>query len=136
MRLRSRQASCRIGSTPFCSNIAAAASEPICERAPAPSVTLTASATPASGFALAMRSAGSHEAGGTISAVTANLPERRQSRSWFGRGGGTRVADLGIGSVAVYATVKQALARPVNASSLQRNGLWLVHDNEPIAKRV
>ena len=42
---------------------------PRCARAPAPSVTLTASARPFSGAALAIRSAASHDTGGAISAV-------------------------------------------------------------------
>ena len=69
MRLRSRQVSCRIGSMPFCSRIEAAVTGPRCARAPAPSVTLTASARPLSGAALASRSAASHDTGGAISAV-------------------------------------------------------------------
>ena len=58
---------------PSRSRIAAAATEPMCARAPAPSVTLTASARPFNGAALAIRSAASHDTGGAISAVMTNL---------------------------------------------------------------
>ena len=70
---------------PFSSSRAAAVSELTCERAPAPSVTLTASATPFNGATLEMRSARSQETGGTISTVTANLPDRRHSLKRFTR---------------------------------------------------
>ncbi len=70
-----------MGSTPLWRRSTAAASDPICERAPAPSVTLTASATPFKGLTLAMRSLRSLDTGGTISAVTANLPDCRQCLS-------------------------------------------------------
>ncbi len=74
MRLRSRQVNWRIGSMPFCSSRPAAVTAPRCARAPAPSVTLTASARPLSGIALASRSAASNEAGGVISAVMTKRP--------------------------------------------------------------
>ena len=54
---------------PSCIRIAAAATEPMCARAPAPSVTLIASARPFNGAALAIRSAASNDTGGAISAV-------------------------------------------------------------------
>ncbi len=76
IRLRSRQVSWRIGSMPFWMRIAAAAGAAMWARALAPSVTLTASASPLSGSALAMRSAGSNDAGGVISAVMTNCPAR------------------------------------------------------------
>ena len=75
MRLRSRQVSCRIGSMPSRIRIAAAATEPMWARAPAPSVTLTASARPLSGAALAIRSAASQDTGGAISAVMTKRSE-------------------------------------------------------------
>src|SRR6202011_3677034 len=54
--------------------IAAAALAPMWARAPAPSVTLTASARPLSGRAVLITSSGSHESGGAISAVIAKRP--------------------------------------------------------------
>ncbi len=60
---------------PFCSMIAAAATGLRCARAPAPSVTLTASASPFNGAALATRSPASQVAGGAISAVTTKRSE-------------------------------------------------------------
>src|SRR5579871_2402793 len=77
IRLRSRQLSCRIGSMPFVARIAAAASGLMLTRACAPSVTLTASARPRSGNALSSSTWRSADAGGAISAVTANCPARR-----------------------------------------------------------
>ena len=55
--------------------IAAAVIEPRWARAPAPSVTLTASARPFRGAALAIRSAASHDTGGAISAVMTKRSE-------------------------------------------------------------
>jgi len=72
MRLRSRQVSWRIGSIPSRSRIAAAATELICARAPAPSVTLIASASPFNGAALVIMSTASQDTGGAISAVVTN----------------------------------------------------------------
>src|SRR6516162_896902 len=69
MRLRSRQVSWRMGSMSASTSIAAAASAPRCGRAPAPSVTLTASARPLSGNALASNSSRSADTGGVTSAV-------------------------------------------------------------------
>ncbi len=78
---------------PLRNRMAAAAVAPIWARAPAPSVTLTASASTRSGSAFFSRSSGSHEAGGTTSAVIMNLPARKR-RSKADAGG---VAS-GIGS--------------------------------------
>ena len=50
-----------------------------CARAPAPSVTLTASASPASGSALRSKSSASQETGGVISAVMANWRARNSA---------------------------------------------------------
>ena len=74
MRLRSRQVSCRIGSMPFSTSMAAAVTAPRCARAPAPSVMLTASARPLSGIALASNSPRSVETGGVTSAVMTKRP--------------------------------------------------------------
>lgn len=60
---------------PSCLRMAAAASAPICGRAPAPSVTFTASARSLSGAALAIRSARSNDTGGVISAVMTKRPD-------------------------------------------------------------
>src|SRR5438067_1266655 len=68
----------------LCSRLAAA-SAPICARAPAPSVTLTASARPLSGIALARRSCASQLTGGVTSAVSTKRPALSlRSRSGFG----------------------------------------------------
>src|SRR5256885_331305 len=64
-----------IGTLPSWIRIAAAATGPSWARAPAPSVTLTASARPLSGAALAIRSAASHDTGGAISAVMTKRSE-------------------------------------------------------------
>src|SRR5262245_11293608 len=64
-------------------------------RACAPSVTLTASASPRSGKALSSRTCGSAEAGGAISAVTANFLARRMSASRDTAKGLMRVAAAG-----------------------------------------
>ena len=79
IRLRSRQVNWRIGSMPARASRAAAIGAQRCARALAPSVTLTASARPASGNALRSRSSASHETGGVISAVTTNRPARSSS---------------------------------------------------------
>jgi hypothetical protein len=89
MRLQSRQVSWRIGSMPACSSSVAAAVALMWARAPAPSVTLTASAKPFNGVARARRSAGSQDTGGTTSAVTTNWPPVRRRASPEGR-----VADI------------------------------------------
>src|SRR6185437_13304557 len=73
-RLRSRQVICTIGSMPFCSKRCAATRLARCALAPAPSVTLTAVATPFRGSARFKRSAGTAETGGATSAVTTNEP--------------------------------------------------------------
>ena len=78
-RFRSRQVICRIGSISAPIRIAAAASAPIWARAPAPSVTLTASASPRSGAALRMRSCASQDSGGVTSAVMTKRPARSRS---------------------------------------------------------
>src|SRR6476620_665140 len=57
----------------------AAVTESMWARAPAPSVTLTASARPLSGKAFSRRSFLSQETGGVISAVRTNLPVLRVS---------------------------------------------------------
>ena len=57
----------------------AAASAAIWARAPAPSVTFTASASPFSGAALLRRSCASADTGGAISAVMTNRPARTRS---------------------------------------------------------
>src|SRR5437763_5450610 len=75
MRLRARPVSCNTGSMPACTRIAAAASAPRWARAPAPSVTLTASARPRSGKACARNSFASQVAGGATSAVRTNRPD-------------------------------------------------------------
>ena len=76
------RSSCRIGSIPFCaSRMAAAIGALMCARALAPSVTLTASASPFSGSALRSRSAGSNDTGGAISAVMTKRPPRRDCSS-------------------------------------------------------
>ena len=69
------------GLDPFCRSTLAATVDSRCARAPAPSVTLTASASPLSGAALASNSARSLEAGGVISAVSANCPPRESAAS-------------------------------------------------------
>src|SRR5262245_7589916 len=69
MRLRSRQASCRIGSIPSRWSSDAAASALIVARALAPAVTLIASARPWSGRAVRRRSSGSNGTGGVSSVV-------------------------------------------------------------------
>src|SRR5688500_6416973 len=73
-RLRSRQVIWNIGSMPFCTRKCAAARLDRCTLAPAPSVTLTAVATPLSGSARLRNSAGSVDTGGVISAVTTKSP--------------------------------------------------------------
>ena len=93
MRLRSRQVNCRIGSIPACTSIAAAIGAHRWARALAPSVTLTASASPRSGSALRMRSAGSNDTGGLISVVMTKRRARNASsrRETAGRGAGVAV---------------------------------------------
>src|SRR5580704_11306833 len=86
MRFLSRQVICRIGSMPAPISRLAAASALICARAPAPSVTLTASATPLSPSALRNSSCASHDTGGASSAVMTKRPWRRRSCSVEGRG--------------------------------------------------
>ena len=54
-----------------------------CARAPAPSVTFTASASPLSGAALAMRTERSLDAGGVISAVSTKRPSFSRCSSWL-----------------------------------------------------
>src|SRR5687768_6691995 len=73
-RLRSRQVIWNIGSMPFCTRKCDAARLDRCTLAPAPSVTLTAVATPLSGSARLRNSAGSVDTGGVISAVTTKSP--------------------------------------------------------------
>ena len=79
MRLRSRQVNCSTGSMPCSTRIAAAVTAPRCGRAPAPSVTLTASARPLSGSALASSSPRSADTGGVTSAVMTKRPARNLS---------------------------------------------------------
>src|SRR6516165_2322991 len=85
MRFLSRQVSCRIGSMPASIRMAEAASAAICARAPAPSVMLTASASPRSGTALRSRSCASQETGGVTSAVITKRPARNRSAKPRGR---------------------------------------------------
>src|SRR3954463_15688973 len=54
-----------------------------CALAPAPSVTLTAVATPFNGCALARNSEGSVETGGVSSVVTTKLPLERRDSRWL-----------------------------------------------------
>jgi len=88
MRFLSRQVSCSTGSMPASRRSLAAASAAICARAPAPSVTLTASARPLRPCALRNSSAPSNDTGGVISAVMTKRrcgPSRgppSRSRSW------------------------------------------------------
>ena len=74
MRFLSRQVICKIGSMPAPRRRLDAASALICARAPAPSVTLTASARPLSATAFCKSSAASQDTGGANSAVMTNRP--------------------------------------------------------------
>src|SRR6202453_6472 len=86
MRFLSRQVSWRTGSMPVPIRRLAAASALICARAPAPSVTLTASAKPLSAEALRKSSCASHDTGGASSAVMTNWLWRSRSCRVRGRG--------------------------------------------------
>jgi len=77
IRFRSRTTICMTGSTPSWSTIAAAAREEICTRARVQSVTLHASTDPRYRAAFCRISVASADAGGAISAVTANAPEAK-----------------------------------------------------------
>ena len=72
-----------IGSTPSCNAIVAAAIEEIRTRARWPSVTLHASTVPRYRDACLRISDASTDAGGAISAVTANSPEARIRSRWL-----------------------------------------------------
>src|SRR5262245_22832445 len=87
-------------------------------RAPAPSVTLTASASPLRGLALATSTSGSQVTGGTISAVTTNLPAVNRSLKRLRRAACTRASGPDIGWLFTpcdCAAVKQAPPSVVNA---------------------
>src|SRR5262245_16452312 len=87
-------------------------------RAPAPSVTLTASASPLRGLTLATSAAGSQVTGGTTSAVTTNLPEVSRSLKRLRRAACGRVSGPGIGwstPPCGSTALKQAVASVVNA---------------------
>src|ERR1700728_3982904 len=86
MRFLSRQVICRIGSLAAPRMRLDAASALICARAPAPSVTLTASARPFSPVAFFRSSAASHETGGASSAVMTNRALLKWSCKVPGRG--------------------------------------------------
>src|ERR1700722_311657 len=79
---------------------AAAAVAAMWARAPAPSVTFTASATPLSGNVRARRSSASHDTGGTISAVITNVPASRR-RASVGVGTGVTEVCLAVACAAV-----------------------------------
>src|SRR5262249_60855577 len=80
----------RLGSIPSRTSNDAAIGADGCARAPAPAVTLTASAKPVSGRALRSKSSAAQETGGVISAVMVNCRARKSvSRREAGcRGGG------------------------------------------------
>ena len=69
MRLRSRTVNCSTGSMPCWARMAEAASADMCGRAPAPSVTLTASARPLRQPARSSTGAAVPASGGEVSAV-------------------------------------------------------------------
>src|SRR5712692_125746 len=87
MRLRSRQVSCKIGSIPAATSSAAAAVALMWAWALAPSVMLTASASPRSGSALAVRSSGLQDTGGITSAVMTKRPAARRCAKLLPAGG-------------------------------------------------
>ena len=93
--LRSRPLICSTGSSPARTNWPAAARLDRCARAPAPSVTLTASTSPLSGTARSIIEPGSAERGGVISAVTANRPVSRTARA------GRRISSVSSRTLAV-----------------------------------